>query len=356
MTYSDGYPPFYGPRRTPANVDIHQYIVVAVFCALAVGFLSILAGIRGRARVFWFTRVFLSLLIGCITLVVNFQTHWEVGHVETQTEYRVADGSTIKARIGLGVSLHGFNITLKGLPELQLNETIAYNEQFEWASGSINSDYHDALERGLPKPILQLAETFLSASTCANVYLYAQAGLYASAFLWVAFACWLLSNLFFLMVLTYGGAALLLTGFFQLVALAAFACTRLQPLCRAHLGLEGATLVTALGSSFWLTLGNAVLCLLLGSLVIGAHFLAPHTLEVFFSIEEETENPYESEKVPFGNNGYRNEAFTEGPSVERNVAVMIPEEFGSQQVNNIHSQCDVQVTATTNSLPTTTLP
>ncbi|XP_075922642.1 dual oxidase maturation factor 2-like [Petromyzon marinus] len=334
MTIGDGFPLFYGERRTAASVDLEQLIVIVVFCVLAVAFLLILPGIRGRARIYWFIRVLLSLLIGCLIVVVNFQTHWEVGHVETQTEYRVADGSTIKARIGLGVSLHGFNITLQGTPRNQLNEMIDYNERFTWQSGNIESDYQQALQRGLPVPILQLAETFGRNSACAKVFQYAQAGGYASALIWVAFVCWTLSNLLFVIVLRYGGAALFMTGFFLVMALISFGCTRLAPVCQTRLGLENVSLHTTFGYSFWLTLANAVLCLLLGSLVIAAHFVAPHKLEEFFSNEEDEMEDLDEKKHNLVEYAYLNEAFTNNaldPSkADITVAVTIPEAINTQ--------------------------
>lgn len=67
----------------------------------------------------------------------------------------------------------------------QLNETIDYNEQFTWR---LDEDYYreylDALEKGLPDPVLYLAEKFTPTSPCGLYQQYHLAGHYASATLW----------------------------------------------------------------------------------------------------------------------------------------------------------------------------
>lgn len=67
----------------------------------------------------------------------------------------------------------------------QLNETINYNEEFPWRlGGSYAEEYTKALERGLPDPVLYLAEKFTPQSPCGLYNQYRLAGHYASAMLW----------------------------------------------------------------------------------------------------------------------------------------------------------------------------
>lgn len=73
----------------------------------------------------------------------------------------------------------------QGTPVVQLNETIDYNEMFTW-HGTIEEEYEEALEKGLPNPILYIAEKFTSSSTCRLVSQYRYSGRYASAALWYA--------------------------------------------------------------------------------------------------------------------------------------------------------------------------
>lgn len=70
-----------------------------------------------------------------------------------------------------------------GNPVNQLNETINYNEMFAWKD-TIDEEYGEALERGLPNPILYIAEKFTLNNPCGLIYQYRYSGRYASATLW----------------------------------------------------------------------------------------------------------------------------------------------------------------------------
>lgn len=70
-----------------------------------------------------------------------------------------------------------------GNPVVQLNETIDYNEMFSWHD-AIDEEYEDALEKGLPNPILYIAEKFTLSSPCGLIFQYRYSGRYASATLW----------------------------------------------------------------------------------------------------------------------------------------------------------------------------
>jgi hypothetical protein len=67
----------------------------------------------------------------------------------------------------------------------QLNETINYNEEFTWhLGGNYAEEYTKALEKGLPDPVLYLAEKFTPRSPCGLYNQYRLAGHYSSAMLW----------------------------------------------------------------------------------------------------------------------------------------------------------------------------
>lgn len=72
-----------------------------------------------------------------------------------------------------------------GTPVQQLNETIDYNERFTWRlDEDYTKEYVDALEKGLPDPVLYLAEKFTPSSPCGLYHQYHLAGHYAAATLW----------------------------------------------------------------------------------------------------------------------------------------------------------------------------
>lgn len=67
----------------------------------------------------------------------------------------------------------------------QLNETINYNEEFSWWFGTdYDKEFEEGLQRGLPSPILYVAEKFTDHSPCGLNNVYRIAGHYASATLW----------------------------------------------------------------------------------------------------------------------------------------------------------------------------
>lgn len=215
---------------------------------------------------------------------MNFSSEWSVGQISTNTTYKAFSSEWISADVGLQIGLGGVNITLTGTPVRQLNETINYNEELTWRLGeNYEEAYAKALEKGLPDPVLYLAEKFTPQSPCGLHYPYRQAGHYVSAMLWVAFLCWLLANVMLSMpALVYGGHMLLATGISQLLALLVFSTvTALSPPCPLRLGT--AVLHTRYGPAFWITLTTGLLCVLLGLAMLVAHRMQPHRLKAFFN-------------------------------------------------------------------------
>ncbi|XP_004408739.1 PREDICTED: dual oxidase maturation factor 1 isoform X2 [Odobenus rosmarus divergens] len=231
--------PFYVGHKPIFPMDTTLAVVIAIFVTALVTFIIILPGIRGKMRLFWLLRVVTSLFIGAVIL---------------------------------------------GTPVQQLNETINYNEEFSWRLGkNYAEEYTKAMEKGLPDPVLYLAEKFTPNSPCGLHGQYRLAGHYTSAMLWVAFLCWLLANVMLSMpVLVYGGHMLLATGLFQLLGLLFFStATSLTPPCALHLGT--ATLHTHHGPAFWITLTTGLLCMLLGLAMAVAHRMQPQRLKAFFN-------------------------------------------------------------------------
>ncbi|TEA28762.1 hypothetical protein DBR06_SOUSAS24510019 [Sousa chinensis] len=301
MTLWNGVLPFYPQPRHAAGISVPLLIVILVFLALAASFLLILPGIRGHSRWFWLVRVLLSLFIGAEIVAVRFSTEWSVGRVSTNTSYKAFSAARVRAHVGLQVGLAGVNVTLTGNPVQQLNETIDYNEQFIWRIGeNYAGAYTEALQKGLPDPVLYLAEKFTPSSPCGVYRQYRLAGHYASATLWVAFCFWLLSNVLLSMPAPhYGGLALLITGAFVLFSVFAFASISSVSLCQLRLG--SSELTTHYGAAFWITLATVgrpgsgaltalftrdcantgILCLLLGVAVLSLHYARTSALRTF---------------------------------------------------------------------------
>ncbi|CAM5144361.1 unnamed protein product [Eretmochelys imbricata] len=289
MTLFDGVYPFYPQPRKAFAFDVSSIIVIAVFLSLALSFLLILPGIRGRARLYWLLRVILSLFIGAVIVAVQFTGDWETGQVTANTSYKSFSRTMVNADIGLHIGLGGVNVTLVGKPVNQINETINYNEHFAWRFGeNYDEIYEEGLVKGLPSPILYVAEKFSRQSPCGVYIQYRISGHYTSATLWVAFCAWLISNMLFSMpVLVYGGYMILVTGAFMIFSLLSFSTVRNSPMCAIQFG--PASLQTVYGASFWLTLATSLLCFLIGVVVVVLHYFRPKALKAFFDRSEDEE-------------------------------------------------------------------
>ncbi|XP_065497549.1 dual oxidase maturation factor 2 [Caloenas nicobarica] len=293
MTLFDGIYPFYPQPRKPSGFNVSTIIVIVVFLTFACSFLLITPGIRGRARLYWTLRVLLSLIVGAVIVTVQFTGDWETGWVTANTSYKSFSRALVNVDIGLHVGLAGVNVTLVGNPVSQVNETIDYNEHFAWSfSADYDHSYGEGLEKGLPNPILYVAEKFTTQSPCNLHRQYRISGHYASATLWVAFCTWLISNVLFSMpVLVYGGYMLLITGAFMIFSLISFSTVRNSLMCPIHFGT--AVLHTGYGGSFWLTLAIGLLCLVAGIAVVALHYFNLDLLKTFFDLHKDKAEEYQ---------------------------------------------------------------
>uniref|UniRef100_A0A8B9MQA9 Dual oxidase maturation factor 2 n=1 Tax=Accipiter nisus TaxID=211598 RepID=A0A8B9MQA9_9AVES len=293
MTLFDGVYPFYPQQRKAFVFDVSTIIVIVVFLTFTCSFLLIIPGIRGRARLYWTVRVLLSLVVGVVIVAVQFTGDWETGWVKANTFYKSFSHALVNVDIGLHVGLAGVNITLMGNPVNQVNETINYNEHFAWSfDADYDHSYTVGLEKGLPSPILYVAEKFTMQSPCGVHRQYRISSHYASATLWVAFCTWVISNMLFSMpVLVYGGYMLLVTGAFIIFSLLSFSTVRNSPMCLIQFGT--ATLHIGYGGSFWLTLAIGLLCFVSGITVVTLHYFNLDLLKTFFDLHEDNVEEYQ---------------------------------------------------------------
>ncbi|KFV13468.1 Dual oxidase maturation factor 1, partial [Tauraco erythrolophus] len=278
--------PFYPGAHACFPFDTTRAVIISVFLSVLVTFIIILPGIRGRGRLFWFLRIVMGLFVGAVVLTIQFTRDWETGWVTANTSYKSFSRALVNVDVGLHIGLAGVNITLVGNPMNQINETINYNEHFAWSFGAdYDHSYSEALERGLPSPILYVAEKFTTQSACSVHGQYRISGHYASLTLWMAFCTWLISILLFSMpILLYGGYMLLLTAALMLFSLLFFFTARNTPKCPIQFG--PASLKTDYGGSFWLTLATGLLCLLLGLAVIILNSVQPEKLKLVFNLDK----------------------------------------------------------------------
>ncbi|XP_076124553.1 dual oxidase maturation factor 1 [Alosa pseudoharengus] len=311
MTFYDGIYPFYPLQRTSFIFSTNLLTIILVFLVLAASFLLILPGIRGKSRFFWMFRILISLFIGVVIVALNFTADWAQASLKANSTYKSFSIAVVDADVGLHVGLYGINITLRGNPVNQLNETIDYNEEFRW-TGQLDEQYAEALDRGLPNPILYIAEKFTRNSACGLIYQYRYSGRYASATLWTAFCCWLLANILFSMpVILYAGYMMLATAAFIFFSMASFSTIYNLPQCAFTIG--DATFTTAYSHSFWLALATGVLCTLIGVLVVLLDLLVPDRVREVFSVGGDDDEDDQHSDFP---HGYFNSSFLERVTIE----------------------------------------
>ncbi|XP_038562806.1 dual oxidase maturation factor 2 [Micropterus salmoides] len=303
MTFYDDIYPFYPLQRTSFIFNSSLLTIILVFLVLAVSLLLILPGIRGKSRLFWMIRIIISLFIGAVIVALNFTDNWAEARVTTNATYKSFSNAVVNAEIGLHVGLYGINVTLKGNPIVQFNETIDYNEMFSWHN-TIEKEYEEALEKGLPNPILYIAEKFTLSSPCGLIFQYRYSGRYASATLWTAFCCWMLANILLSMpVILYAGYMMMATAAFIFFAMASFSTIMNAPQCVFSIGSD--SFETDYSHSFWLALATGVLCTLIGILVVMLNVIIPEKMNEAFSIGVDS---YEDEDGSYGE-GYLNSVF-----------------------------------------------
>ncbi|XP_063956083.1 dual oxidase maturation factor 1-like isoform X3 [Lytechinus pictus] len=256
----DGLPTYYNPNQTPVTEDVLVVGFVFAFVIIAFSFFILIPGIKGWQRFFFFCRVTISLFIGAsVTRVPEFQ-----------------DGDSAAA-----------------------GERVNYNERFHLGgsqgrtgfgryAGRINRDFREAQYRGLPYPILWIAEYFvLDGEDIRWGRSYRLAGFYAALLIWLSFPLWLLTNILLTMgTLSEGFSMLLLTGGCMLGANIMYASIRYGsqlfiPFSAHHI------LYFSYGWSFYLCLVAGLVAVILA---IGCHVLHiffPGELEEFFGLKEE---------------------------------------------------------------------
>lgn len=292
----NGGPTIYPPLKTAWQADILESGLIFAFCILAFSFYIILPGVRGKEKFFMFIRITLSLFVGAVILLTNFSYSWETAQINTLTKYKAGIAKDITADIGVHIGLRGINITLKGVPEQQINETINYNEHFSWEwrqgrlgfgpyAGRFNQEYRSAQLRGLPLPILWIAEYFtFDGEGIRWGRHYRLAGWYAHIMLWLAFPMWLLTNILFFVLLRFGAYFLAMTGTCMIIANIIWASIRNVNELKIPFSAEN-ILDFTFGGSFWICLITGILCVVSGIAIVLLDCRKPSWMATFFGVD-----------------------------------------------------------------------
>lgn len=281
----NGGPTLYAhSNRTAVTADSSTLILYIVFATLFLAFVVIFPGVR-RQRFTTFTSVTLSLFVGTAILVGQHGSGWHTADAQISTAYRAFSREKINAELGIDIGLNSVNVTLRALPMHNNSASINYNERFNWIGAhQMKKEYHKALVKGLPFPILTVGEYFSvdSEGFCWGRN-YRQAGYYTSIFLWMAFALWLLSNLLLVVVPRYGANMVFLTGVVLLFS--NFIYSQLIPARPLLIRMEQTVLSFSFGWSFYLVMVAGVLCILLGGAVSILDLIYPHKFSTILEVD-----------------------------------------------------------------------
>lgn len=111
---------------------------------------------------------------------------WHVGSSQVLSSYRAFSREKIHATLGVNIGLDHANVTMRVIPQHNRSLDINFNERFYWVkSTDMRDHYRQALVKGLPYPILTVAE-YLSLDNEGFAWgrFYRSAGYYTSIFLW----------------------------------------------------------------------------------------------------------------------------------------------------------------------------
>ncbi|XP_059616334.1 dual oxidase maturation factor 1 [Phlebotomus argentipes] len=288
----DGGPTLYSfSNRTPVTGDVSIVAVSVLFTTIYVAFLVIFPGVR-KQRFTTFTTVTLSLFVGLVILVTRLGSAWHVAHSSILAPYKAFSREKLPARMGAHIGLMHVNITLTALPIGNWTPPdIDFNERFSWdAADDMGQSYKNSLRRGLPYPILTVAEYFsLGQEGFAWGGRYRAAGYYASILLWASLASWLLMNLLLIAVPRYGAYMMSLTG--ALLVATDIGYYLLLPKRPLSIIVEGGHLQFHLGWCYWLVLVAGTMCLFVGLIISAIDLVWPHTFSTILEVYYDT--PYD---------------------------------------------------------------
>lgn len=288
----DGGPTLYSfSNRTPVTGDVSIVAISVLFATIYVAFLVIFPGVR-KQKFTTFSTVTLSLFVGLVILITRLGSSWHVATTNIVAPYKAFSREKIPARIGTHIGLMHVNVTLVAIPIGNWSvPDIDYNERFSWEGASdMSNNYKDALRRGLPYPILTVAEYFsLGREGFSWGGQYRAAGYYASILLWASLASWLLMNLLLLAVPRYGAYMKALTGF--LIVCTNIGYYFLLPKRPLVIYLESGRLEFKLGWCYWLLLIAGILCMSVGIVISAIDLVWPHTFSTVLEVYYDT--PYD---------------------------------------------------------------
>ncbi|KAI4469877.1 dual oxidase 2 [Holotrichia oblita] len=273
-----------------------------------------------------FFTVTLSLFVGATILVSIFGSTWHVGSQSIVSSYKAFSKEKVQANLNVYVGLQHVNITLRGMHsnvviiELLFCFLIAhnwttdvdFNERFYWySSAQMGNSFREALSRGLPYPILTVAEYFNTGQEGLSWGgQYRTAGYFAIIMLWTSFALWLLMNLMLIVVPRYGAMLMTTCGLLLLGTVCGY--LGLLPENPLVIHIESSTINFHLGWCYWLVFAAGCICLLSGVIITTVEIVFPNSFSTILEVDYDT--PYDRHIIIEDSHGkrYQKKRFSNG--------------------------------------------
>jgi len=286
----EGGPTLYmQPNRTSASTDFTIITIILAFVTVFLAFVTILPGIR-KQRYTSLCIIALSLLSGLTILLGKYGSCWHVGKGEITTSYRAFSQNKINADMEISIGLHHMNVTLEAIMPKDSNKSmdVNFNEKFVWNEPTdMRRQYREALVKGLPYPILTVAEYLsISTETIGWGFDYRQAGYYANIALTAALVSWIFMNLFLVNIPRYGCYFMAMTGL--LLCFSAALYWILMPSRPLLIRFEDTIISFHLGWCFWMTVVFGVLQAVIGLIISFMDLLYPHTFSTILDVDFDT--------------------------------------------------------------------
>ncbi|KAL3275470.1 hypothetical protein HHI36_020230 [Cryptolaemus montrouzieri] len=300
---NDGGPTLYNfNNRTAVTGDVTIITFLTIFTTLYIAFLIIFPGVRKEKFTTFFT-VTLSLFVGATILVSIFGSSWHIAHTAIFSTYKAFSKEKIAANLGVYVGLAHVNITLQALPVNNRTPDIDFNERFTWIDSSQMGDsFKEAIARGLPFPILTVAEYFtLGQDGLSWGSQYRSAGYYAIIMLWTSFAVWVLMNLMLIVVPRYGALLMTTCGFLLLATCCGY--FGMLPEIPLTIHTEGKAMQFHFGWCYWLVVTAGGICLLSGVIITTIEIIVPHSFSTILEVDYDT--PYDRHIIIEDSHGKR---------------------------------------------------
>jgi len=283
----NGGPTLYAySNRTPVIGDSTSITLYIVFATLFLAFFVIFPGIR-KERFATFLSVTLSLFVGVSILIGTCANGWHTAEAEISSAYRSFSNEKIHGKMGIYIGLISANVTLEAMPIYYGNRSmdVNFNEKFGFERPTqLQEEYAAALKKGLPFPILTVAE-YMSVDAEGFCWgrTYRAAGYYTCIFLWSSFVLWLLMNMLLMVVPRYGAYAMSLTGLMMLWSTTTYYLLLPRQPLKVH--IDEVVLHFELGWCFWLVLISGSCCCLVGFSISVIDLMYPHKFSTVLEMD-----------------------------------------------------------------------